>query len=68
MSAFTDRAEAEDEQDRLDALNRRALNARAADHLTGPDAVALGVACFLRAVDTGHLAGWNIEFPERADG
>lgn len=64
MSAYTDRCGREDEQDRLAALNRRQGNALAVEHMSGPDAVALGVACMLRAVDTGTLTGWHISFPE----
>jgi hypothetical protein len=65
MSEYQKRCEREDEEDRLAALNRRQGNALAVEHMSGPDAVALGVACMLRAVDTGALAGWQISFPER---
>lgn len=67
MSAFTDRCEREDEDDRLASLETAAYTKLAAQHLNGPDKVALATSLLLDLVSDGVISGWHISFPEREE-
>jgi hypothetical protein len=64
MSAFTDRCEREDEEDRLVSINAMHDIERQAKALNGPDRLSVAIGLLLDLVDEGVLVGWKISRPE----
>lgn len=65
MSALTERAEREDEADRLASLGTRFDIEDEAKAMLAPDRIGLVVSLLMTLVDEGVLTGWHLSYPDR---